>query len=63
MAFEISYCFSPSSKDQQQDNKCWGQGVQGEGNPHSLLMELQTGGPTLEISLKNSQKAKNKSTT
>lgn len=34
----------------------------GKGNPHSLLLELQTGTGTMGICVENTQKAKRKST-
>ena len=37
------------------------EGMWGVGNPHSLLVGLQTGPATLEIPVANSQNAKNKS--
>lgn len=35
--------------------------MQGKGNTYSVLVELQIGVATMEISVKNSQKAKNRS--
>ena len=44
------------------DNKCWRHdGGEGERDPHLLLVELETGA-TVQINVKNSQKAKAKST-
>lgn len=37
--------------------------MKGKGNPHPLLVGLQTGAATMEIGVENSQKAKIKSNT
>jgi hypothetical protein len=48
------------------NNKCWREfrdkGIFGKGNPRPLLVDFQSGVASMEISVKNSQKAKNKYT-